>query len=277
MEIKIGFIGFGEVASKLATELLKNGLEVFTCIVGRSDLTQKAALEKKIELFSNYKIMAKKSDMIISAVTPDSAVQAAASVGNDFKGIYVDLNSISPLQLIEASNNLKSAKVVDGAIIGSIDQHISEVQIIASGEHASKFARLNDFGLRINIVGTEIGQASAIKMLRSSYTKGLSALLWETFKAAYKLGIEEELFKTISITEGPQFESAAISRIKSTAFHASRRAEEMQNVESFLSEIDNPLMVHCVEKTFKEISQKLGKLKQKPPTPREVFQLWESE
>ncbi len=245
--------------------------------MGRSDLTQKAALEQKVQLVSNYKIMAEKSNMIISAVTPSSAVQAAELVGNDFKGIYVDLNSISPMQLLSVSNNLKTAKVVDGAIIGSIDQKINQVQIIASGEHAREFARLNYFGLNIKIVGAEIGHASAIKMLRSSYTKGLSALLWETFHAAYKLGIDEELLKTISITEGPQFESAAISRIKSTAFHASRRAEEMQQVKSFLSEIDNPLMVHCVEKTFKEIIRKLGKLDKKPPSTKFVFSLWENQ
>jgi len=54
-------------------------------------------------------------------------------------------------------------------------------QIITSGKSATQFAKLNNYGMNIKIIGSEIGQASTLKMLRSSYTKGVSALFLNHF------------------------------------------------------------------------------------------------
>jgi len=43
--MKVGFLGFGEVASTLSAGLLKNGVEVSTCIEDRSPRTQRLAQE----------------------------------------------------------------------------------------------------------------------------------------------------------------------------------------------------------------------------------------
>jgi len=271
----VGFIGFGEVAAILTEELVKNGAEVFTCVEGRSDFTWNLAQEKNVNTVSTNDMLAQKVDIIISAVTPSAAIDSAASIGNNFKGIYVDINNISPEVVKSALQHIKQGKVVDAAIIGSVNR--KKVQILASGKHAPEFAQLNDFGLNIKITGTEIGQASGIKMLRSSYTKGVSALLWETFYAAYKMGVDEELLKVIGSTEGPDFEASAASRIISTAFHASRRQEEMQNVQSFLSLTSDPIMIKCIKKKFHEIDQKLKKLEKKPENYQEAFLLWEND
>ena len=38
--MRVGFLGFGEVASALSTGLMENGVEVCTCIEGRSTRTR---------------------------------------------------------------------------------------------------------------------------------------------------------------------------------------------------------------------------------------------
>lgn len=272
-KIKVGFIGFGEVASTLTIELLINGAEVFTCVEGRSDFSRNLAQEKNVNTVPTNEALAQKVDIILSAVTPAAAIDAAASIGTNFKGTYVDINNVSPEAVKSALQHIKQSKVVDAAIIGSVNR--KKVQILASGKDAPEFAQLNDFGLNIKIIGTEIGQASGIKMLRSSYTKGVSALLWETFYAAYKMGVDEELFDVIANTEGPEFKKSAISRMISTAFHASRRQEEMKEVQLALSLSQDPILAKSTERKFHQIAQKLKRLDKKPDTYREAFLLWE--
>ncbi len=263
------------MASVLTEELVKNGAEVFTCVEGRSDFTRNLALERNVNTVYTNELLAQKVDIIISAVTPSVAIDSAVSIGTNFKGAYVDINNISPEVVKSALQHIKQGKAVDAAIIGSVNR--KKVQILASGKHAPEFAQLNDFGLNIKIIGTEIGQASGIKMLRSSYTKGVSALLWETFYAAYKMGVDEELFDVIGNTEGSEFEKSAISRIISTAFHASRRQEEMKEVKLALSLSQDPILAKSTERKFHEIAQKLKKLDKKPDNYREAFLLWEKE
>ena len=79
------------------------------------------------------------------------------------------------------------------------------VKVIASGPFAKEFAELKVYGMNITVVGSENGQASGIKLLRSAYTKGVSALLFESIYSAYKMGMDREVLEYISETEGNEF------------------------------------------------------------------------
>ncbi|MDP2835942.1 MAG: DUF1932 domain-containing protein [Methanobacteriaceae archaeon] len=251
--MKIGFLGFGEVSSILSEGLLDNGVNVFTCLQGRSSTTKNKALEMGVTICPSYRKLAEKSEILISAVTPSTAVEVARDIGKYSRGIYVDINNISPATVREALGQVENKKTVDAAIIGSVKRNGSNVQIIACGDSAQDFAFLNDYGLNIKIMGTEIGNCSQIKMLRSSYTKGVSALLWETISAAYKMGIDEEVMEIIGETEGQQFKNSVNSRLISSFKHAKRRYEEMDEVKNLLSDEIDPIMADAIENTFEII------------------------
>ena len=252
--MKVGFIGFGEVASTLSKGLLDNDVTVLTCLNGRSHTTKNKALEMGVTICNSNKELAETSEILISAVTPSTAVEVAREIGKYSTGIYVDINNVSPSTVQEAlGQGEKIKKLVDAAIIGSVKRNGHNVQIIACGESAQDFAVLNDYGLNIKIMGTEIGNCSQIKMLRSSYTKGVSALLWETISAAYKMGIDEEVLEIIGETEGPQFKNSANSRLISSFKHAKRRYEEMDEVKNLLSDEIDPIMADAIENTFEII------------------------
>jgi len=183
-------------------------------------------------------------------------------------GIY----NISPVTAKKALSFIKNGKTVDASIIGSVRKGLN-VQIIASGSFAHEFARLNDYGMNITVIGSEVGQASAVKMLRSSFTKGISALLFETLYPAYKMGIDKEVLEYISNTEYEGFKDSAISRIISSAFHAKRRLEEMGEVIETLSESEDPKMSKAAQDFFKILYENLGELEKRPENYAEIFDM----
>ncbi len=270
--MKIGFIGFGEVGSTLASGLLKKGIEIGTCIEGRSSKTHKIAMDIEIDLFNSNRELAQDSDILISAVTPLKAVKVAQDVGKYVRGIYVDINNLSPKNTKKALSSIGNGMVVDASIIGSVKKGLS-VPIIASGQDAPKFAELNKYGMNITVMGDEVGEASAVKILRSAYTKGLSALLFETLYSAYQLGIDEEVLKYISETECEGFKDSALSRITSSAYHAKRRYEELYEVIELISESGDPKMSRASRDFFKKLNEELDGLDKRPESYREIFDL----
>ena len=269
--MKVGFIGFGEVASTLASGLLKQGIEVSTCTVGRSQKTEKIAKKLELNLCQSNRKLAESSDFLISAVTPASATKTAQEVGEYVKGIYVDINNISPSSTKKALSSIKNGKIVDASIIGTVREGIN-VPIIASGPYADKFSKLNKYGMNITVIGSDIGQASAIKILRSAFTKGISALLFETIYPAYIMGIDHEVLKYISQTECEDFKNSAISRIISGAYHAKRRYEEMNEVIDFLSEIEDPKISKSIQNFYKELYDKVDEFEERPESYLELFE-----
>ena len=271
--MKIGFLGFGEVASTLAAGLLSNGANVFTCVEGRSFRTKELVKETEINLCKSNRELAESCDILISAVTPSQAVEVAKSVGKYFKGIYIDMNNISPSTAEKALSYIENRKTADASIIGSVRKKGVDAHILVSGPYAEQFAELNRYGMNISVIGAEIGQASAIKLFRSSFTKGISALLFETLYSAYKMGIEEETLKYIAETEGESFRESAVSRIISSAVHSKRRAEEMEEVIGLISKSSDAKMSKATCEFFKQLYNEVDGIYKRPEDYKEIFKI----
>jgi 3-hydroxyisobutyrate dehydrogenase-like beta-hydroxyacid dehydrogenase len=256
--MKVGFLGFGEVASNISKWLKDGGVGVYTSMENRSDRTKDLAFKSGINICEDNKSLAKISDILISAVTPDEAVNIAREIGGFSRGVYVDINNISPETVHKTMDHIKNGKTADAAIMGGIKKEGIKVQIIASGNHAEYFSQLNHYGLNIKVISPRLGQSKALKMLRSAYTKGVSALLFESLYSAYKLDLDEEMLECLKITEGHDFIKSAVSRIISSAYHARRRTEEMDEVVCFLSQYNDPIMSKATTECFKNISKTIN-------------------
>lgn len=271
--MKVGFLGFGEVASTLSEGLLARGVEVSTCVEGRSPITVELAKSSGVKLYKSNSELAESSDILMSTVVPAQAVnvaQESGELGRKFKGIYVDLNNISPDTVKEVLSYIPSGKTVDAAIMGGIKNGL-ETPIIASGKFAENFAELNQYGMNIEVIGPEVGQASGIKMLRSAYTKGVSALLFEAFHAAYQMGVDETLLRYLTQSEGSHFPESANSRLTSSAYHSKRRAQEMGEVVKFLSEYTDPVITRATFEFFQSLPDKTGPMPKRLAKYGEVF------
>lgn len=268
--MKIGFLGFGEVASTLSESLIQGGGKVYTSVEKRSLKTQENAEKVGVNLCQNNQELARISDILISAVVPAQAVKVAQEVGKHCKGVYVDINNVSASTVKKALDYIENRKTVDAALMGGIKRKGAAVTIISSGNSAGYFAQLNNYGLRIKVIGTEIGQASTLKMLRSSYTKGVSALLFESLYTAYQLGLEEELLSCLEDTECPEFRESALSRINSSIIHGQRKSQEMDEV---LKVVKHPRMTRAAADFFKEIANKSLMQGKELESTKEIFQL----
>jgi 3-hydroxyisobutyrate dehydrogenase-like beta-hydroxyacid dehydrogenase len=256
--LKIGFIGFGEVNSTLLKNFLQGDFEILTSVKDRSEKT-KTLLKTTpdINLLKSFEDVASSSDLLISSTTPYSALSVAKRYGVLTNGIFLDLNNISPNITLKIKNIIENTNVnrnnnknnynknndinnisfVKGAIIGKITSNDSIIYL--SGEKAKKLAFLKNYGINIKIISENVEEVSFLKMLRSIYTKGTTAILYEVFNISEELGLTKELFETLSITEGENFGFQSKSRIKSLLESHKRKFEEMDEILEFLKNYYN--------------------------------------
>ncbi len=236
--LKIGLIGFGNVA-KTIYDTLKNydDIKVSTINNNRSYKTIEMIKKSGIIITKDIKTLSQESDILISAVTPKNALSVVKEVYPYLNGTYMDINTISPITIQKILKYIPKNKYVDVALIGKITSNDS--YFIISGENTDKIMDLSNYGLKIKKIGDNIGQASKLKMLRSNYTKGVSTLLYETFKTAYQLGLDDELFTILTKTEGQEFTKKINSRICNSYNYSKRKTEELKEINAFL-EKNNP-------------------------------------
>ncbi len=257
----VGFIGFGQVASTLSNILSAKGIQTVTVVKDRSQKTNKLAVNSDVQIIDSYKALLEGSDIVISANSPANALNLAEKYSDYMgQGIYLDLNNISPnttysmAKFFDKSENIVSDEeesklcifqkkkepdmrnnFVDGAIIGSVSNN--PPLILLSGVRANELVILNNYGLKIMVLSNTPGDASTLKILRSLYTKGVSAVLMEAFETAKKIDLEDQLFDILSITEGEDFEAKSNSRLKNSYKNSKRKVEEMDEALKFLDEI----------------------------------------
>ncbi|MBQ3473031.1 MAG: DUF1932 domain-containing protein, partial [Methanobrevibacter sp.] len=97
----------------------------------------------------------------------------------------------------------------------------------------------------------------------SSYTKGVSAILIETFETAEKLGLSHDLWEILSLTENRDFESSAKSRISSSKRKSKRKYEELIEVLEFLDDVDDDRKSKIMALATREKFEKLKNRKSK--------------
>lgn len=231
--MNIALIGFGKVSYNLFKLIDSPDINFLTSAEGRSQKTIDLINESNIEVYDSFREAVEKSDIVISAVTPSQALDVSRRYARDYKGLYIDLNNVSPdtkNQINELCENF-----VDGAVIGKIDSN--NPTLFLSGKNADKLLFLNDF-LKVKIISDKVGDASKLKLLRSTYTKALSVLLMESYALAQKLNLEDEFFDTLSLTEGDEFKDKSLSRINNTLNSSKRKAEELEEILNYFNDDD---------------------------------------
>ena len=239
----IGFIGFGKVSQNLAKLIQSDDIAIVTSKESRSQKTIERIERSNVEVLDSFKEVAGKSDLLISANSPKNALSVAKEYGKCAKGIYLDLNNVSPDTTLEISEHVN--RLVDGAIIGKIDSQNPVLYL--SGEDANELAFLNDY-LETKILSDRIGDASLLKLLRSTYTKTLSSLLIESSRLARKHGLEEEFFDVLELTEGDGFREKSASRINNTINSKKRKSEELQEILEYFDDDELDMVRAAFEK-----------------------------
>lgn len=135
------------------------------------------------------------TDVIISVCPPSEAVNVARRVAElGFEGLYVDLNAVAPSTARQIGSLF--GRFVDGGIVGRpppAPDH-GGTRVYLSGKEANEVAALFEGPhLETNVIGSDPGSASAVKMAYAAWTKGSSALLLSVAALAIEEGVFEEL------------------------------------------------------------------------------------
>jgi 3-hydroxyisobutyrate dehydrogenase-like beta-hydroxyacid dehydrogenase len=199
------------------------------------------------------------TDVIISAVTAASSLEAAQSVAPHLAGnpFYLDVNSVSPGRKQAIAKLLGDhARYVDVAILSPIYPARHQSPMLLSGPHAEAAGPiLAALAMKTTVTGPEIGAAAAIKMVRSVMIKGIEALTLECFVAAARAGVVEQVAASMRNNYPTLDWNKVIAyNLERMASHGERRAAEMEEVAETLRELGiDPQMVTATIKRQREM------------------------
>ncbi len=234
--MKIAFIGFGEAARSFTDSLQKLGTAKIIAAydLKADDTIAVAANARGVALKPTAGEAIADADWIISAVTADQSFNAAAAVMDALSTgqLFIDINSVSPDRKKETAAIVEKsgAAYLDMAVMAPVDRRGHQTPVLLAGSTADKVSKeMRTLGFNFEVVGAEPGAATAIKMVRSLFVKGLEALTVETMLAASASGCFDYVLSSLSASYPglgwPQNVSYMFER---TLRHGARRSAEMR-------------------------------------------------
>ena len=185
---------------------------------------------------------------VFSLVTADQALDAARHAAQHIAPgtLFLDMNSVAPQRKKAAAGAISAAggRYVDVAIMAPVQPKALSVPLLVSGPDADAASRvLGDTGFdKVRTVGDEIGQASAIKMVRSVMIKGIEALTAECLLAAAAAGLTNDVLDSL----GGDWGARANYNLERMLVHGHRRAAEMDEVCATLESLGiQPLLTRA--------------------------------
>ncbi|KGB54732.1 NAD(P)-dependent oxidoreductase [Sphingopyxis sp. LC363] len=181
---------------------------------------------------------------VLSVVTADQALPAAQNYAGllEKKTLWFDMNSVAPGTKRLAAEIVESAggRYIDVAIMAPVLPKRQAVPLLVAGIHAQEGAeRLLAMGFSdVSVAGSAIGDASAIKMIRSVMVKGMEALSAECILAAYAAGVSDAVIASLDESWRKQPWDRRIDyNLDRMLVHGLRRAAEMEEAAKTLEEL----------------------------------------
>ena len=243
---RLAFIGFGEVGSLFARDLLAVGHAEITAFdpafADPSSRPSRNLRERAVTRAASAGEAALGAELVFCCVTAGSALDAAraAAPGLARGAFFLDVNSVSPGTKREAAAIVQQAggRYVEAAVMTSVPPHGIRAPMLLGGPQAEAFMPLAEaLGLRAQVFSAELGRASAVKMCRSIMVKGLEALVTECMLASRRYGVEQEVLASLADTlphkDWPGLARYTMSR---ALIHGKRRAEEVREVVRTIEE-----------------------------------------
>ena len=238
MERQLALIGFGEAARAFAPGL-HAGLRAFD---RKTDVDAFAAA-KRAEMAAAGVAGAASAEAALagveaalSLVTADQALTAARACGGlPRDAFWFDMNSVAPDTKRAAGLAVSAAggRYVDVAVMAPVLPRRTAVPLLVSGPYAmagADFLRALGFA-DVTVSGAAIGDAAAIKMIRSVMIKGIEALSAECILAADAAGVRDAVIASLDASwPGADWSTRFDYNLDRAMVHGERRAAEMDEV-----------------------------------------------
>lgn len=267
-EKAVGVLHPGAMGVSVAASARDSGARVYWASEGRSIDTRKRAESAELNELVSLQELCAACDVLISVCPPHAAEDVAKKVVDcSFGGLYADVNAISPERALRIHRILNTAGVgfVDGGIIGGPAWKPGTTWLYLSGDQAEDVAGcFSNSPLETDVIGTEIGKASAVKMCFAANTKGSTALITAVLAASEALGVRDVLEKQWS-RNSDSFVADTHARISGVSQKAWRFAGEMQEIASTFESVGLPGGFHG---SAYEVYQRIAGFKGSDPLPK---------
>lgn len=267
---RIGILHPGEMGSAVAATVRNSGYEVCWVSEGRSHRTRARAESAGFTDAGTLAHLCETCPVILSVCPPEFAADLADQVlAHGFRGTYLDANAISPAhkQEIAARMQASGVRFVDGGVIGLPPKAKGQTWMYLSGEHADSIACCFQAGpMEVEVIGTGIGKASALKTCYAAQNKGSIALLIAVMGTADRLGVLDELRREWARPgrAGGHNESHVLR----AAPKAWRWSPEMREIAATFESAGMPPEFH---RAASEIYERLREFKDASPSIEEVL------
>lgn len=245
MTVKVvGILSPGDMGAATGRVLRDGGLDVVTCLEGRSELTRQRAQEAGFRDVPDLEALVREADLVLSILVPAEAVSlaervAAAMERTGARPVYADCNAIAPrtVKVICERITAAGATFIDAGIIGPPPRAGSAAtRFHCSGPNTSALEALGRHGLNVFVVGPEVGLASGLKMVYAASTKGTTALWTELLVAARALGLGEALAAELRASRS-DIADRVMGTIPSMPRRARRWVGEMEEIATTFADV----------------------------------------
>ncbi len=260
----IAVIGLGEVGRCYAAPLWSAGFPLLLCDARPSVAAQQLAAQWGLSLHASPGPWLAGVDWVLSCVTGAQALAVATQVAGfaPAGAGLADLTTASPDTKREAARvvRVKSVRYLDTAIMGAISLSGVRTPLLAAGEGGDGFKRfIEEAGGRVKLMdGAAAGDAMALKILRSVFTKGMEALCVELLMSAEKQGVREQLYEQLSDIDQTPLRDFIDMLVRTHVVHAARRAHEVRDAHAELAfQGIASLVLPGVEQRFRDTASRL--------------------
>lgn len=264
---RVGVLHPGAMGTSVAATIKNSGFDVYWVSEGRSSDSHQRAAEHDLRDAGSLATLSATCQAIVSVCPPHASEDVAQSVvEHGFSGLYIDANAISPQKASRINDLLTAAGIayVDGGIIGGPAWQPGRTWLSLSGPQANRAAALFAAGpLAVDVIGDDIGKASALKMVFAANTKGTTALLCAVLGAAEALGVRGELERQWSRYDKNEPEQSQ-HRLRRVTAKAWRFAGEMEEIAETFGLAGLPEGFH---QAAHEVYARLADFKDTPDLP----------
>ena len=267
----LGLLHPGAMGTAVGAALRAQGHRVLWASAGRSAATAARAHQHGLEDAGTLAAVCAQAAVILSICPPHAAEDVANEVAAlGFTGLYLDANAIAPAKAQRLAATLAAAgsAFIDGGLIGGPPWQPGTT-LALSGPRAAELAALfAGTPLATEVLGPEVGSASALKMCYAAYSKGTTALLVAALATADQLGVREALLRQWEGDGGPA--AQAPQRARGVTAKAWRFTGEMEEIAATFRGAGLPGGFH---EAAGEIYQRLAGFKDaaEPPTLEAVL------
>lgn len=243
----IAFIGFGEAARAFMQSL--RGTHSFRATAydvlihdGDAGAMRQAADTLDVRLCDSAAEAVTDAALVFSAVTAAQSLSALQPVAGALRSgqTVIDINSVSPDRKAASARLVRAqgAGYLDMAVMAPVHPAGHRTPVLVAGDLDEVQGWLTRLDFRFDTAGPNPGDATAVKMVRSLFVKGLEAITVQTLAAAAASGCHDRIAASLARSyPGLGWPDFAAYEFERVITHGRRRAEELREVSTTMADL----------------------------------------